>query len=576
MTCVFFLLLEGLLAVVGVSTTVETRDPFVGFASSLPTYVKKTGADGQVTMTTAENKLAYFNAQSFPQEKPAGTYRIFCLGGSTTYGRPYDDATSFSEWLRQLLPIVDSGKDWEVINAGGISYATYRIAALMEQLVRYQPDLFVIYTGHNEFLEERTYGKMQGMSPVGIDFMARLAHTRTFALVENLLRPNSGDPYQMSAEVDAVLDHTSGPATYHRDEELAEQILAHFEFNLSRMAKLARDAGADVVFVAPAGNLKDFSPFKSQNSVAKDSDDYRLWSSYLADAEKLEAANEYQRALTAYEAAEKIDDRYADLHFRKGHLLFQLKQYSAATAAFQRAADEDVCPLRATSAGLERMREAAKQADVPLVDFQRDLRSECQRKHGHEVPGNEYFLDHVHPNIETNGMIARAIVDRLIEMRVVQATGTWQDTGLSRARQQIESNIDTQDHAVALRNLAKVLEWAGKHEEAGLLAAKALETAPEDVESLRISAAHLMRIGKTDQAIEYLRMILTKNPNQRNRADAHRLLAAALIRTEQPEQALIHFQELVRLRPDDTEAHEMIGMLQTYLQSGSADEPGKK
>ena len=44
-----------------------------------------------------------------------------------------------------------------MINAGGISYASYRVAVVIKELARYEPDLFIIYTGHNEFLEERTY-----------------------------------------------------------------------------------------------------------------------------------------------------------------------------------------------------------------------------------------------------------------------------------------------------------------------------------------------------------------------------------------------------------------------------------
>ncbi len=127
-TCAVFFLLEGLLAVVGVRATVETHDLFVGFASSLPLYVEKVDTDGQVVMATAQNKLAYFNDQSFLRNKPAGTYRIFCLGGSTTYGRPYNDATSFPGWLRQLLPIVDTESNWEVINAGGIVFRPGRTA----------------------------------------------------------------------------------------------------------------------------------------------------------------------------------------------------------------------------------------------------------------------------------------------------------------------------------------------------------------------------------------------------------------------------------------------------------------
>jgi len=98
-----FALLEGALALVGVQSVLVTRDPFVGFAP-LPLFVETRDDDGRALMTTAPNKLAYFNRQSFPKAKSAGTFRIFCLGGSTTYGHPYDDTTSFSAWLRELLP----------------------------------------------------------------------------------------------------------------------------------------------------------------------------------------------------------------------------------------------------------------------------------------------------------------------------------------------------------------------------------------------------------------------------------------------------------------------------------------
>ena len=56
-------------------------------------------------------------------------------------------------------PAADPSRRWEVINAGGISYASYREAKLVEEIARYQPDLVLVYSGHNEFLEERTYRK---------------------------------------------------------------------------------------------------------------------------------------------------------------------------------------------------------------------------------------------------------------------------------------------------------------------------------------------------------------------------------------------------------------------------------
>ena len=124
-------------------------------------------------METAANKLGFFNTQTFTQTKPAGTFRIFCVGGSTTYGRPYDDTTSFAGWLRAFLPEADDSRRFEVVNAGGISYASYRVATLMEELIRYEPDLFVIYSGQNEFLENRTYGEILSQSAIGLSNTSR-------------------------------------------------------------------------------------------------------------------------------------------------------------------------------------------------------------------------------------------------------------------------------------------------------------------------------------------------------------------------------------------------------------------
>ena len=168
-------------------------------------------------MVTAENKLSLFNAQHFPRKKAAGTFRIFCLGGSTTYGHPYDDKTSFPGWLRELLPVVDPSRRWEVINAGGISYASYRMAMLMEELVAYEPDLFVVEAGHNECLERRTYARIIA-TPAPIRGLGALAsRTRTWTALKYLIYGSSNrsssapSGTRLPGEVAAVLDRSVGP-----------------------------------------------------------------------------------------------------------------------------------------------------------------------------------------------------------------------------------------------------------------------------------------------------------------------------------------------------------------------------
>lgn len=56
-----------------------------------------------------------------------------------------------------------------------------------------------------------------------------------------------------------ILTHTLGPTTYRRDDPLKERIIAHFRLNLIRMVQIARESGAEVLFVQPAINLKDMS-----------------------------------------------------------------------------------------------------------------------------------------------------------------------------------------------------------------------------------------------------------------------------------------------------------------------------
>ncbi len=221
-TGLFFVALECLLALSGVQPTIADRDPFVGFESSIPLFVEQ-NQGGQVFMRTAPGKLSFFNWQGFAKQKPEGTQRIFCLGGSTTFGRPYDDRTSFAGWLREMLPLADRGRRWEVINAGGISYASYRVAALMDELVGYSPDLFIVYTGHNEFLEERTYRELQSQQPGLRRVAASLHRSRTFSLAHRLFFPDpmiSEGRSMMPAEVDAILDHSVGPDLYQRDDRL--------------------------------------------------------------------------------------------------------------------------------------------------------------------------------------------------------------------------------------------------------------------------------------------------------------------------------------------------------------------
>ena len=138
------------------------------------------------------------------------------MGGSTTYGRPYFDDVSFCGWLRAYLQAADPTRNWEVINAGGVSFASYRVTRLMDELKQYQPDLFIVYSGQNEFLEQRSYGGLIDQPDWLINLNASLSGTRVYTALEKLIEAVKPDSLkqakarsQLSGEVDEILNQPS-------------------------------------------------------------------------------------------------------------------------------------------------------------------------------------------------------------------------------------------------------------------------------------------------------------------------------------------------------------------------------
>ena len=96
-----------------------------------------------------------FRPDGFARENGPKEFRIFCLGGSTVQGSPFAIETAFSTWLELSLQAAEPKRQWDVVNCGGVSYASYRLVPILEEVLGYEPDLIILYTGHNEFLEDR-------------------------------------------------------------------------------------------------------------------------------------------------------------------------------------------------------------------------------------------------------------------------------------------------------------------------------------------------------------------------------------------------------------------------------------
>jgi len=560
-----FAAIEAMLTLAGVRPVTYDEDPYVGFSSRIPLFVEQADPNGGAVMITAANRLALFNQQQFAANKPSDTRRIFCVGGSTTFGRPYDDRTSFCGWLRQMLPKADPSVSWELINAGGVSYASYRVAALMEELIRYEPDLFIIYSGHNEFLERRTYGRIINTPEVVRGLGAVMSRTRTYAAVRKAIgkagtRSTDRESRRtyLPGEVRTILERSLGPQEYHRDDQLRPQVFDHYRYNLSRMIYIARSVGAGVILVTPASNLRSCSPFKSEHSDGLDDAEREKFRALYDSANAYYTASRWDGGLAEIDRALAIDDRHAHAQYLRGRSLWELERFDEAKAAFERAMDEDVCPLRALKPMLNIVVEVAGDHNVPVVDFAAMV--EDMSEHG--TPGEELFLDHAHPTIEGYRQLALALLETMNEHGMVRLAGTWGDAEIERIRQDVESCLDLTSHGAALRNVSRLFRWAGKFEEGYRLGLRATEIFPTDAEAYFQVAANAVELGRIDEAIEYYYHALEIEPNY---ARAHCGLAIALESRGNPpnpnelDAASIHYTRALQIKPDYPEAHSGLG-----------------
>src|SRR5688500_13227058 len=157
----------------------HAEDPFVGFREIHPLFEADEDA-GQYAIPPA--RLNFFAPESFPIQKGENTFRIFCFGESTVHGHPWTTDTSFTTFMELGLKEADPSRDWEVINCGGVSYASYRLTPIVQECLNYQPDLFILCVGHNEFLEDRTYSHIKNTPAILAVPQKLFSNLRTYTL----------------------------------------------------------------------------------------------------------------------------------------------------------------------------------------------------------------------------------------------------------------------------------------------------------------------------------------------------------------------------------------------------------
>ena len=415
-------LVEVVLRLCVAGPVMDFDDPYVSFSRVYPVFVlDSTGT----RFETAEERLDFFRPQSFAARKGPETFRVFCLGGSTVQGRPYAVETSFTTWLELNLRAARPGGDYEVVNCGGISYASYRLVPIMGELLAYEPDMFIVYAGHNEFLEDRTYERLKKMPRVLMRLHLAMLKLRSYSLANRFLwrrgqRTGRSSKTVLPAEVQAKLDFEDGLEFYHRDEVWRQGTIEHFRRNLETMVRMSHSAGVGVILMNPVSNLKDCPPFKSQFRSGLSEHEMQQVVELWDRAKKLDWADTYGK-IRLLEQAAAIDNRHAGLLYLLGKCYARIGRFAEAKKWFVLAKEEDVCPLRILEPMHEAIRDVTAEYRVPLVD----VKALIEERTEDGIAGDEWLLDHIHPSITGHRLIANALCQAMEEMGLLHTADGW-------------------------------------------------------------------------------------------------------------------------------------------------------
>ncbi len=437
-------------------------DPFVGFRSVRPLFVLS--AD-QTRYEIPKARQTHFRPESFSSNKPDNGFRIFCLGGSTVQGRPFALETSFPTWLEISLQAADMSRRWEVVNCGGISYASYRLVPILQEVLQYEPDLIVLYTGHNEFLEDRSFDHIRRRGEFLNALIAAASRLRTFTLMrEGYLRLqgiSSEDSARvrplLPTEVDALLDYRGGLEAYHRDDRWRRGVIMQYRQNLRRMVALACDAKVNLILVNPVSSLCDSPPFKSEHRADLSTQERKKWESLCQGARQRFRREDYNihEAIALFERACEIDRLHAGTWYTLAECYRTVGRIEQARDAYVRAKELDVCPLRILQPMNEAVLELARETQTPLVDAQELF----ERHSPHGLVGGDWLLDHVHPAIKGHQLLADEIANKLVSLGVAHPRPGWTERKKQRFRAQLDG-LDDLYFFKGSQRLENVRSWA--------------------------------------------------------------------------------------------------------------------
>jgi len=401
------LLLEGAARLLWPQTEL---DPYLALMDRTSALTRRVVDGQEVFVFTHPHAYGADSGATFTVHKAPGTVRVLTFGGSANAGYPHRPPQRWTDYLQRALTHAFPDRRFEVINLGAHACASYRVRMIFDDAIGCDPDVVVLYCGNNEFVEKRSYL---------LDYPGRRAVEALRA--HSVLLTKFGQWWMAKTTPDNVLSakertdahlhlwtHTKRIASALRsDPEQYRQVKEHYRYSIDHMVAECERRGIRVLVLTVPVNLRDWEPAVSTDEAK---------GSGFADAYQRGQAcllrGDPAAALSAFDAALRIDPEHADAHYRRGKALDALGRAEEAYAAYAAAVDNDRNPFRASQPLNAILREvAAGHQEARLVDAVAAFRAAADA----HLPGFDLMLDYVHPSRAGNLVLAQAVFAALVE-----------------------------------------------------------------------------------------------------------------------------------------------------------------
>ncbi len=390
----------------------------------------------------------------FVLPKPAGTYRIFCLGGSTTAGYPFGVLGSFSRFLGERLQKIFPRKSIEVINFGITATNSFTVLDMTRDIMAYQPDLIIVNDGHNEFYGALGIASRESAGQarwLGLAYM-RLTHVKTFLLLNDAidLVKNVFAPAAPEDIAGTAMERLAKGKLIPYGDGLYASALEWYKQNMQDAIRICQDHKVPIVFSSQVSNLKDRPPFVAEFSTDVAPQKRTLFEHEFAAGTYALGTNDALHAIDHFREALRADSLRADAHYYLGRCLDAKGDDEAARAEYIAARDHDMLRFRQSSDFNDAVR-SLRGTNVFVCDCEQYLEKESPRG----LIGNNLILEHLHPTLFGYFTLAKAYARTLRDHDLIAPHEEWLTAdSISDATLWNDRTISVLDERIGARRVA--------------------------------------------------------------------------------------------------------------------------